>query len=97
MPTKRNNDEERFARIDRLVADNRRKPKKESVSAKSDHASALQRSHEPREKGTVDHKWCGREANLESSGQKALVLGRPARRHSRSDDELRRQKEQLET
>lgn len=34
MPTKRNNDEERSARIDRLVADNQRKPRKERESAK---------------------------------------------------------------
>jgi hypothetical protein len=50
MPTKRNNDEERFARIDRLVEDNRQKPKKEPVSGKRDHASALHPSHEPRDK-----------------------------------------------
>jgi hypothetical protein len=50
MPTKRNNDEERFARIDRFVEDNRQKPKKESVSAKGEHASALPRSHEPHDK-----------------------------------------------
>jgi len=49
MPTKRNNDEERFARIDRLVEDNRRKPKKESVSAERDQEPAVQRSQEPRD------------------------------------------------
>jgi hypothetical protein len=49
MSTKRNNDEERFARIDRIVEDNRQKPQKKAVSAKRNHASALQRSHEPRD------------------------------------------------
>jgi hypothetical protein len=48
MPSKRDNDEERVARIDRLVEEYRTNA--ERVSVRVDRPKPLLRSHEPRDK-----------------------------------------------
>jgi hypothetical protein len=50
MSTKRNNDAERAARVDRLVEEYRTNPKKEPDHVRVRHAKASLRRHEPRNK-----------------------------------------------